>query len=146
MEARETNVKVFARALCQYPLDRMEIVANGAVQHIVEGKGGPHELACETRMSISESTWLAARVRGRVEPTAYGGVAPWNLHAHTSPIYVLKDGKPIRQKADATAMADYIRLITERYRQKARFENNKHREALFENLERALAFYEGLLR
>jgi len=140
------KVKVFARAVCQYPLDRMEIVANGAVEHIVEGKGGQRELACETRMDISQSTWLAARVRGRVEPDVYGGVAPWNLHAHTSPVYVLKDGRPVLQRADATAMADYVRLITERYRKRATFKNPKQRDHLFGNLARALAFYEGLLK
>jgi len=146
VEESEEKVKVFARAVCQYPLDRMEIIANGAVQHVVEGKGGQHELACQTRMDIPHSTWFAARVRGRVEPEAYGGVAPWNLHAHTSPIYVLKAGRPVLQRADATAMADYVRLITERYRQAASFKNEKHRSALFGNLMRALAFYEGLLK
>ena len=146
VEDSEAKVNVFARAVCQYPLERMEIIANGAVQHVVDGKGGQHELACETRMDVSDSTWFAARVRGRVEPEAYGGVAPWNLHAHTSPVYVLKAGRPVLQRADATAMADYVRLITERYRQSASFKNQKHRTALFENLKRALAFYEGLLK
>ena len=146
VEESEARVKIFARAICQYPLERMEIIANGAVQHMVEGKGGQHELACEIRMHMSESTWFAARVRGRVEPEVYGGVAPWNLHAHTSPIYVLKAGRPVLQRADATAMADYIRLISERYRRTASFKNEKHRSALFENLKRALAFYEGLLQ
>ncbi len=146
LEASETKVRVFARGVCQYPLERMEIIANGAVQHIVEGKGGQHELVCETSIPVSESTWLAARVRGRVEPESYGGVAPWNLHAHTSPVYLLKRGKPVVQRADATAMADYMRLITERYRRQARFKNDKHRKALFENLERSLLFYEGLLK
>ncbi len=146
LEESETDVKVFARALSQYPIERMEIVANGAVQHMVDGKGGQCELTCEIRVPISESTWLAARARGQVEPETYGGIAPWNLHAHTSPVYVLKGGRPILQKADATAMADYIRLITERYRQIVSFKSEKHRRALFENLGRALAFYEGLLR
>ena len=144
MEASETKVRVFARGVCQYPLERMEIIANGAVQHIMEGKGGQHELVCETSIAISESTWLAARVRGRVEPENYGGVAPWSLHAHTSPIYILKRNRPILQRADATAMADYIRFITERYR-KAHFENKEHQRALFKHLNRGLKFYEGLL-
>ncbi|MBA7468023.1 hypothetical protein ES707_03264 [subsurface metagenome] len=146
LENNERKIKLLARAVCQYPLERMEIVVNGAVQHIVESKGGQRELAFETYMCVSKSIWLAARVRGRVEPRAYGGAAPWNLHAHTSPIYVVKGGKPILEKADATAMADYIRLITERYRRIAHFKNNKHRKALFENLKQALVFYEGLLR
>lgn len=146
LEGRQRKVKVFARALCIYPLERMEIIANGAVQRIVEGKGGQRELVCETSMDVPASSWLAARVRGRVEPVAYGGVAPWNLHAHTSPIYVLKQGKPILQRADATAMADYVRLVTERYRRAGSFKSQKHRDALSRNLGKALAFYEALLK
>jgi hypothetical protein len=142
----QPEVKLFARAVCSYPLDRMEIVVNGAVQHVVEGQGGQRELACETQMSLAESSWLAARVRGRVEPETYGGVAPWNLHAHTSPVYAIMAGKPILQRADATAMADYIRYITEIYRKGGKFSSRKRRDALSENLQRALAFYEALLR
>ena len=43
-------------------------------------------------------------------------------------------------------MADYVRLITERYRRWARFKNDKHRQALFKNLAKAEAFYERRLR
>ena len=70
------HVKVFARAVCQHPLDRMEIVVNGAVEHVVDGKGGPREIACETRLRLRESSWVAARVRGHVAPKAYGGGSP----------------------------------------------------------------------
>jgi hypothetical protein len=102
--ARET-VTVFAKAICQYPLDRLEIIANGGVVQTVEGKGGQCEIAFETRLPLKESTWLAARARGVVYPEAYGGEHPWNLHAHTSPVYVHKGGRPIVCRADATAMA-----------------------------------------
>jgi len=146
MAGHQEEARLFARAVCSYPLDRMEIVVNGAVQHAVEGNGGQRELTCETRVRLRESSWLAARVRGRVEPQAYGGVAPWNLHAHSSPIYVIKDGTPIVQRADATWMADYIRYIGEIYRKGGRFSSRRRREALLQNLGKALAFYEGLLK
>lgn len=146
LEKSTRHVKVFARAVCQYPLDRLEIVVNGAVEHIVDGKGGPREIACETRLPLRESCWIAARVRGRVEPKTYGGVAPWNLHAHTSPVYILKGKLPIVQRADATAMADYVRLLQEVYRRAGRFRNEEQRQALFTNLSKAEAFYERLLR
>jgi len=140
------RVNVFARAVCQHPLDRLEIIVNGAVRHIVHGKGGQREIVCETRVSLRESSWIAARVRGRVEPEVYGGAAPWKLHAHSSPVYVLKGGVPILQLADATAMADYVRLIEEVYRTKGVFRNEQQHRALQANLKKAEAFYEGLLR
>lgn len=140
------RVHVLARAACAYPLERIELVVNGGVERIVEAKGGGRTLALETRLEVPRSAWVAARVRGRVEPAEYGGVAPWNLHAHTSPIYLWVGGRPVRQKADATAMADYVRLITEMYRKFSKFKKEEHRRQLFRNLGRAEAFYERLLR
>lgn len=146
LEESDGEVEVFARAVCQHPLDRLEIVVNGAVQHIVDGKGGPRELACETRLSLPESAWIAARTRGRVGPQTYGGVAPWNLHAHTSPVYVHKGRNPILQKADVTAMADCVRRLRESYRRFGHFKTVRQREELMANTARAEAFYERLLR
>jgi hypothetical protein len=146
LQSGVTHVEVFVRAVCQYPLEKLEIVANGAVVCIVDGKGGQKELCCETRLDLPESSWVAARVRGQVAPRMYGGVTPWNLHAHTSPIYVLRGSRPILQRADATAMADYVRYMKEIYRREADFKTEKQRQALLANLEEAEGFYEGLLR
>jgi len=144
-EKSDGEVHILARAVCHYPLDQLEIVVNGAVEYVVEGKGGECELACEARLALRESSWLAARARGRVEPEAYGGIAPWNLHAHTSPVYVLKGGQPILRRADATALADYVRMISEWYRRSGQFANDEQRSALFDNLDKAVKFYDGLL-
>lgn len=140
------RVPVLARAACAWPLERLELVVNGAVEKIVEAKGGGRELALETRLDVTQSVWVAARVRGRVEPAAYGGVAPWNLHAHTSAVYLWAGGRPVNQKADATAMADYVRLITEVYRKNFTFKKDAHSRHLFANLAQAESFYERLLR
>jgi len=146
LDGRARHVSVFARAVCQHPLDRLEIIVNGAVEHMVDGRGGPREIVCETRLPLHESSWIAARVRGRIEPEAYGGVAPWNLHAHTSPVYVHRGKDAILQRADATAMADYVRLLQEIYRTRGRFRTDRQRQTLFANLNKAEAFYDRLLR
>lgn len=146
VENSVSHVEVRARAVCNYPVERLEIVVNGAVEEIVDGQGGQTELTCETRLPLLESSWLAARVRGRVEPERYGGVGPWNLHAHTSPVYVLKGGKPVLRRADATAMADYVRLLEVWYRMGGKFANDDQRNHLLENLRTAEAFYDALLR
>jgi hypothetical protein len=146
LDGSARHVEVFARAVCQRPLDRLEIVVNGGVQRIVDGKGGKRELVCQTRVRLTDSSWLAARVRGRVLPEAYGGVAPWNLHAHSSPVYVRIGKRRILQRADATAMADYVRLIREIYRRKGSFRTDRQRQTLRAGLAKAEAFYEGLLK
>lgn len=145
VEQSAANVTVRARAVCNYPLERLEIIVNGAVEHIVEGAGGETELACETRMPLPESSWFAVRARGHVEAERYGGVARWNLHAHTSPVYVRKGGAPIIRRADATAMADYVRQLDVWYRRAGKFANDEQKNALLTNLRNAEQFYDGLL-
>ncbi|MBI4559022.1 MAG: CehA/McbA family metallohydrolase [Candidatus Hydrogenedentes bacterium] len=145
-EHSEDTIAISARAVCMYPMDRVEIVANGAVIYTEEGKGGQREIAFETRLPLEESMWLAARVRGRVYPETYGAKAPWNLHAHSGAVYVYKGGRPVLSRADATAMADYVRFLTEFYRQDTRFDDERHGAELFENMETALQYYENLLK
>ena len=73
-------------------------------------------------------------------------MAPWNLHAHASPICILKGNRPIQVASDTTAMADYVRMIMEVYRRKGNFASNQQWEELMTNCRNALAFYEGMLR
>lgn len=145
LDASEDRVLVEARAVCNYGLDCVEIVSNGGVVKHIEAKGGQTEVACAERVRLKGSAWFAARTRGRVAPDAYGGIAPWNLHAHTSPIYVLSGNEPIRVKADLTAMADCVRMVMEIYRRSGQFATDEQRLELMANCEKAIAFYEGTL-
>lgn len=141
----ENEVLVEARAVSNHGLDAIEIIANGAVVKHVEGRGGQTDLVCAERIRLQGSSWLAARTRGCVPPDVYGGLVDWKLHAHSSPIYVLVGGKPIRMPADLTAMADYIRMLMERYRKHGQFADEKQRSEMVGNCEKALAVYENRL-
>jgi len=86
VEDTQEAVSVEGRAACNFGLDCLELVVNGAVVKRVDGKGWRTEIECSERVKLNDSAWLALRARGTVEPEGYGGVAPWNLYAHTSPI------------------------------------------------------------
>jgi len=145
LAASEDHVQVEARAVCNYGLDCLEIVMNGAVVKHVEGKGGETEVAFADRIRLDGSAWFAARTRGHVLPESYGGVATWRLHAHTSPIYVVRGNGPIHLKADLTAMADYVRMVMEIYRRRGKFTSDDQWGELMANCEKALRYYEGAL-
>ena len=66
-------------------------------------------------MRPGHSGWIALRARGVVEPERYGGEAPWNLYAHTSPVSVIVEDAPTGIGSDLTAMADYVRMLMEIY-------------------------------
>ena len=146
LNGADDEVLVEARVASNHALDCLEIVANGAVVKHVEGGGGRTEIACADRIRIDRSTWLAARVRGIVPPENYGGVADWKLHAHTSPIYVLRGDQPVRVTGDLTAMADYVRALMEVYIRGGEFTTVAQREELMMNCEQAINYYEGSLR
>jgi hypothetical protein len=141
----QDSVRIEGRAECGYPLDCVEIVCNGAVVRRVDGGGGQTRIECSEIVPLEGSAWLALRARGCVEPDRYGGLAPWKLYAHTSPVYVYRDGHPIRVASDLTAMADYVRMIAEVYRRRGLFADDGQRQELRRNIDSAVAFYENAL-
>lgn len=145
VEAAQDSVLVDARVTCNFGLDGLEIVRNGAVVKRVDGGGGQTEIVCRERVPLEKSAWFAVRARGNVAPEQYGGLAPWNLHAHSSPIYVLRGGRPICETADATGMADYVRMVMEVYRRQGQFADDHQRDELMGNCRKAIAFYEKML-
>lgn len=127
---KNTPVKVTAEVWSQFPLDRLEIVANGKViaEKIVEKNQSYTKL--EMQFIPSGSCWIAARAHQFTEedrdngvsfmqrrdhgsgPTFlnkyYGTLRPETTFAHTSPSYVLVDRLPIRSKEDAEYFVTYL--------------------------------------
>jgi hypothetical protein len=145
LDTAADSLRVEGYAECGHALECVEIVCNGAVVRRVDGGGGQRRIECAETVPFGDSAWFALRARGRVEADCYGGLAPWNLYAHSSPIYVHRDGRPIREAADLTAMADYVRMIAERYRRRGVFNDEAQRAELFANLEAAIEVYERAL-
>ena len=142
----EDAVLVEGRASCSYPLECLEIILNGAVIKRVEAKGGQTSIECSESVRPGHSGWVALRARGVVEPESYGGVAPWNLYAHTSPVYVIVGDAPIGIGSDLTAMADYVRMLMEIYRRQGNLGPGEHWDELAGNGRKAISFYENRLR
>jgi hypothetical protein len=83
------------------PIERVEIVAGGltAEQVTVDNQLSASGSA---ELKISQSTWIALRVRGSYHGK-HGEIA-----AHTSAVVVLVDGKPLFSQSDATAILEQI--------------------------------------
>ncbi|MBX3013772.1 MAG: CehA/McbA family metallohydrolase [Caldilineaceae bacterium] len=83
------------------PIDAVEVVVGGlAVAQSVVNKG--LQASGTARVPITESTWIALRVRGSYKGQ-HGEIA-----AHTSAIQVLVEGKPLFSSKDATAILEQI--------------------------------------
>ena len=93
------------------PISDIEIIANGKVlKHFRIDRQTPsgqlpQKLAYHLQLPLSESTWLAVRAHGEQVP----GLP--NAEAHTNPIYVIRQNKPI---ADPTSVAWLLSRLDER--------------------------------
>jgi hypothetical protein len=80
------------------PVDQLEILYNGRLVAAKEASGNRQAALLEFETNAADSGWLAARCWSR-ERLADGQVT----FAHTSPVYCLVDGRPLRPTSDAAA-------------------------------------------
>src|SRR5262249_4906415 len=92
----EDGKTVLARAEARSAtaLDRLEMVRDGEVIAVRETGGDRRSASIEVEVPITDSGWLAARCRG-------GDGA--GVRAHTSPVYMRMEGRPMRPNADTIA-------------------------------------------
>lgn len=108
LEAGQVSGEVHAVAL--RPLEALEVVANGRVVQTVAGDGRKTELRLPFTIPASESLWVAGRVRAARE-----GNEP-AIQAHSNPVYVLRDRRPVHDPAARAAVAERWRREVDYYR------------------------------
>ncbi|MBI1899185.1 MAG: CehA/McbA family metallohydrolase [Acidobacteria bacterium] len=115
------------------PLEALEIVQNGRVVAARPGDGSLRRLTLETRLPVAESSWTAARVRAQKrkdEP---------DIQAHTNPLYLLKDNKPVlAMEARRTLLAKWEKELAYFRSADIVFPNEARRREFFATAERAL--------
>src|SRR5579864_3384909 len=89
IHADESTSTVSASASYFRPLEKLEIVRNGQVVAGVPGDGKRTALTISVEVPGTESCWVAARVAAQKEP------GEPEIQAHTNPVYLLRDGKPV---------------------------------------------------
>ena len=125
---KERVAKAHAVAESQIPYDRLEIVANGIVVAQATPSGPRHFAEIHLEHKVDRSCWLAARVcedmdgyrkrgvdfqnvhvpQGTRLSDYYGTRRPETVFAHSSPVYLIRDGAPIRSWEDAEYFVRYI--------------------------------------
>jgi hypothetical protein len=87
------EVRFRARARSRGELDVLQLVVNGEV--VAEQKGqGARELSLEKALRFDRSSWAAVRAFERPK-TAAAWQPAGHVFAHTSPVYLFLDGKPV---------------------------------------------------
>jgi hypothetical protein len=122
------------------PLDRAWIVRNGQPLLTFTLPGPPQGTVFDTTLSVplAESAWLALTVSGHsdlpvpVQPT---------LFAHTSPVYVILNGEPIRSAAATAHLLDWIDSLHTFVELRDNWTSPEHRSHVLSTLDGARSFY-----
>ncbi len=133
-------MRVRAEAVSIAPMDRLEIVVNGAVAHTVEA-ADPFRVTLEADVAVPQGGWIAARVLGPSSRYVTDSYA----FAHTSPVYVVRDGRIFRSAADARFLAEAVEAIWRRV-QNAPWRTEEDRSRFRAALDQAVAVYEGIIQ
>jgi hypothetical protein len=123
------TVYIQADAHSVTPFSRLECVYNGAVVASGDTDGEHRTATLETDVKIDGSGWLAARCLG-----GDGSI----IRAHTSPVYVQMEGRPLRPNAETMAPLLAVLDCTLAWVQReARCSKENQREQLIQTLQAA---------
>ena len=155
-------LRIHAAADSQLPYHRLEVVCNGSVIAQASPSGARHHAELSVEYPVTESCWIAARALEDIDPYRRAAldfteehVAHGTLHgdyfgthrtetvfAHTSPVYVIREGKPIRSWDDAQYYVRYLAAAIRWLEKEGKFARPADREASIEAFRHGLEVYE----
>jgi hypothetical protein len=159
---KDKAVRIHAVAESQLPYHHLEIVANGEVIAEATPSGPRYHAEIHLEHPLSRSCWIAARAyedldgykargvdfygihldSGTLLSNCYGTRRPEGAFAHSSPVYAIRDGEPIRSWEDARYYMGYMDSSIRWLKTHAKFARPGDKEASIEAFERGRAIYE----
>lgn len=133
------TVRVEAHAIA--PLERVDVVVNGEVVHRLTPGQDARTISGAVDVEIPGSGWVAARAVGPPH-RAVADTAPF---AQTSPIHVVRGGRPYRSASDAKFLLDVVELVWTRVEERNRWTSAAGREAFRAAVDRARAYYRDII-
>jgi hypothetical protein len=120
-------------------VERLELVGPDGVLASAEAGGGAAP-AIDTTVEVDGSTWLCAVARGPGHPSVLGPVT----FAHTSPVWVEVDGRPVRRAASARWLLDWLDRLEALVAEHGRFADDAQRAEVVAVIDQARAVYQAL--
>jgi hypothetical protein len=99
------DVTVDITAECAFPMERVDIVMNGAVVDMIFPGADPCVISGTVDFPVSTSCWIAARAVGRAEEWVTIGD---DLFAHTGPVYIDMNAEPACRIESASFFVEWI--------------------------------------
>ncbi|HYO83836.1 MAG TPA: CehA/McbA family metallohydrolase, partial [Bryobacteraceae bacterium] len=136
------SLKVSARIESPTAIDKAEIVLNGKVVHTVPVNGG-RATQLSWGLPNAGSGWVALRVAGRSDPRTLGATA----QAHSAPVYLEAEGKPMTPNGESAAMfIRWIDRLSDLVQRRNNFRNDGQRKHVEQIIREARLKYESMAR
>jgi hypothetical protein len=104
------RLAVTARARAAQPvITELEVVVNGRIVAETSATGGSTDLTLHDTIDIAAGAWIAARSRSRFEIQS---AFTTSMAAHTSPVYVEVEGRPLVPSNDDIRVVEQVMLGT----------------------------------
>jgi hypothetical protein len=120
-------------------VERLELVGPDGVLAAAEPGGGVAP-AIDTAVEVDDSLWLCAVARGPGHPSVPGPV----VFAHTSPVWVEVDGRPVRRPASARWLLDWLDRFQALLAEHGRFADDGQRAGVVAVVDRARRWYRDI--
>ncbi len=164
--SRDKVLRIHASAESQLPYHRLEIVANGKVIAEATPGGKRNHAEIHHEHHLTGSCWIAARAvedldeyrrqgirfstvhidHGPMLSNYFGTRRPETVFAHSSPVYVIRDGRPIRSYDDAEYYMRYMDNSIEWLKTSAKFTRPEDKQASIDSFLQGRAIYEKRAR
>jgi hypothetical protein len=131
--------RVEAEATSHFPIERLQLVLNGAVVSEGSVESGGRRASLAQSIQADASCWIAARVLGADNPLVFSG----NIFAHTSPVYIDVAGEPVKDFTSARYFMDWIDRLVELCRTHGRYPDDAARDEVIALFRTARAYYEA---
>ncbi len=132
----DLEARVWLRSIV--PLDRLEVVGNGAVVASVPLTGDRTSAEATVRLPVAGSGWLVLRAYAERARHPILDVYPF---ATTSPVYVTVEGAPVRSAEDARYFLDWIDRLRAFVERHPGFNTESERQAVLARLAAARVVY-----
>src|SRR5918993_88229 len=125
---------------CQGPgVERLELVGPDGVLAAAEAGGGAPP-AIDAEVEAGDSLWLCAVARGPGHPSVLGPV----VFAHTSPVWVEVEGRPVGRPASARWLLDWLDRFEALVGEHGRFADDGQRDEVMAVIDQARDRYRGI--
>jgi TolB protein len=131
------QLEIEARAESRVALNNLELIWNGEVIHR-EAASGLRQASFHVSRPASAGGWLALRATGANDPGQLGAAA----QAHTAPVYLEPEGKPMEASPESAAkFVDWIDRLTQLVEMRNNFEKPEQKQEVLRIIRSGREFY-----